>query len=257
MKRKKLEEFLVNYWGKEFLAKWQKKDDHGANGLQIKGAGEIKKIALGVSLNRDFLDQAIAWGADTCIFHHGLGLVFPKNMMPAYLQGRLELVFKNKLNILGYHGAMDAHPKYGHSALILKELGVRVKGEVYDGWGYYGDLPKVEKLTEIGERCHQLFNHEVFVVGKPDRLVQRVAVVTGGGAPDRKEAANLIEKGVDLYITGEIKESLPHIFSESGMSYFSCGHYATEKMGLFELLKNLKKAFPLLKTKFIDIPNPL
>jgi dinuclear metal center YbgI/SA1388 family protein len=257
MKRKKLENFFEKYWGKEFLEKWQKKDTYGANGLQIKGSNEVKKVALGVSLNQDFLKHAFHWGADTCVFHHALSLIFPQHMVSAHSQGRLKIIFENNLNIFGFHGVMDAHPKYGHNVLTLKKLGVKILGNIGDDWGWYGDLPQKVKLTKIGEACHQLFKHEVFVVGKPDQMVKRVAMFSGGGVPTREELLDMIQKGIELYISGEIREFNPHIFSENKVCYFSGGHYATEKIGLFELEKNLKKEFPSLKIKFIDIPNPL
>jgi dinuclear metal center YbgI/SA1388 family protein len=256
MKRKRLEDFFQNYWGEDFLEKWQTKDQI-ANGLQIKGGEEIKKIALGVSLNQDFLKHALDWGADTCIFHHGLDVIFPKSLMPDHLRGRLKLILGNDLNIFAYHGVMDAHPKYGHNVLILKKLGIKILGNIMDDWGWYGDLPKKVKLTEIGEKCHQVFDHEVFVVGKPDQMIKRIGICSGGALPSWEQFTDLVKKEIDLYISGEIKESRPHLFSESGVCYFSCGHYATEKIAVLELEKNLKKAFPSLKIKFIEIYNPL
>ncbi|MBN1263470.1 MAG: Nif3-like dinuclear metal center hexameric protein [Candidatus Pacebacteria bacterium] len=257
MKLQKLEQFLKNYWGKDFLTKWQKKDDHGANGLQVGGRENIKKIAFGVSCNADFLHHALHDEVDTCIFHHGLDTRFPQMLMPEYLRKRFKLILENNLNIFGYHGAMDAHPKHGHNTLILKELGVKILGPVMDEWGYYGVLPSPRKLIAIGNQCRRLFDHEVFVEGNPDRKIKRVAVCSGGGIPGREEVVNFVTKKIDLYITGVISESRPHMFSEMGMAYFACGHYATEKIGVLELEKQIKKTFPEIKTVFIDINNPI
>lgn len=257
MKRKKLIDFFRNYWGQEFLEKWQKKDEYLPNGLQIKGSDEIRQIALGVSVNQDFLNHALHWGADTCIFHHALGLNFPQHVVSEHFRVRLKLILEKNLNVFGFHGAMDAHPQHGHSALILKKLNAKIISGLYEDWGWYGDLSQRAKLVKIGEKCHQIFNHEVFVVGKPGKLIKRIGVVTGGGTPSGKSLFEVIQKGIDLYLSGEIKESIPHTFSENNMAYLSCGHYATEKIGLLHLEKNLKKAFPKLKIKFIDIPNPL
>ena len=95
------------------------------------------------------------------------------------------------------------------------------------------------------------------LVVKPDQLIKRVGMCSGGGTPNQDEFADLVEKGIDLYISGEIKESRPHVFGETKMAYFSCGHYATERIGVLELEKNIKKEFPSIKTKFIEIYNPL
>ncbi|MFC1790158.1 Nif3-like dinuclear metal center hexameric protein [Patescibacteria group bacterium] len=257
MKLKNLQQFLKNYWGKDFLAKWRQKDDHGANGLQTRGRENIKKIAFGVSCNADFLNHALREDVDTCIFHHGLDTHFPNQLMPEYLRKRFKLILENDLNIFGYHGVMDAHPKRGHNALILKELGVKILGSVMDEWGYYGTLPSSKELIDLGNQCRKLFDHEVFVEGSPDQKIRRVAVCSGGGIPSREEIVDLVEKRVDLYITGAISESRPHMFSELGMAYFSCGHYATEKIGVSALEKQIKKTFSAVKTTFIEINNPV
>lgn len=257
MKCQRLIDFFDRYWGRDFLNEWQKKDEYGANGLQLRGSEEIKKVALGVSLNQDFFHHALKWGADTCVFHHGLETQFPHNLAPGFLQERLRTIFLNDLNIFGYHGAMDAHPERGHNALILKSLKAEISGTIIDGWGSIGVLAKKEKLIDLGKRCQQLFNHEIFVVGEPEKEIKRIAVCSGSGIPHLPEIMDLVEEKIDLYISGVISESTPFRFSESKMAYFAGGHYATEKIGVLELEKNLKKAFPKLRVKFIDVNNEL
>ena len=45
---------------------------------------------------------------------------------------------------------------------------------------------------------------------------------------------------------------------ENGISYFVCGHYATEVFGVKEVADDLKKEFKgKLDVKFIDIKNPI
>ncbi|HUW22130.1 MAG TPA: Nif3-like dinuclear metal center hexameric protein [Candidatus Bathyarchaeia archaeon] len=257
MTRQELIDFFTSYWGADFLAQWRIADTHGANGIQIKGREEVKKIALGVSLNQDFLDRSVDWGADTCVLHHGERFEFFHFLLPGYIKNRLKTIFTNDLNIFGFHGVMDAHPKYGHNALILRNLKGEVLGRIMNNWGFYGDLSERARLDTISEKCQQLFDHEIFVVGKPSQMIKRVGVCSGGGIPNREQLADLSEKEIELFITGEISESRPHLFSESEICYFSCGHYATEKIGLYELERNLKKEFSELETKFIDITNPL
>ena len=46
--------------------------------------------------------------------------------------------------------------------------------------------------------------------------------------------------------------------SENGISYFVCGHYATEVFGVKALAEDLKKEFSdKLEVKFIDVKNPI
>src|ERR671918_517560 len=47
-------------------------EDYGPNGLQLPGAGEVSKVASGVSANLEFLRRAVEAGAQLAIAHHGL-----------------------------------------------------------------------------------------------------------------------------------------------------------------------------------------
>jgi putative NIF3 family GTP cyclohydrolase 1 type 2 len=65
-------------------------------------------------------------------------------------------------------------------------------------------------------------------------------------------------KGVEAYISGETSESTVHKMKESGISYFVCGHYATEKFGVQALGDIIKTNFKdKLEVKFIDVENPI
>ena len=46
--------------------------DYGQNGLQVDGAGEIKKVAFAVSATIESIEKSIEWGADALVVHHGL-----------------------------------------------------------------------------------------------------------------------------------------------------------------------------------------
>ena len=74
-----------------------------------------------------------------------------------------------------------------------------------------------------------------------------------GGAQHLFEEA--IAQGVDAFITGEISEPQAHLAHETGVSFFACGHHATERYGASALGAHLGKELGL-KHVFIDIDNP-
>ena len=45
--------------------------DYCPNGLQVQGRPEVHKLATGVTASQALLDEAIAWGADAILVHHG------------------------------------------------------------------------------------------------------------------------------------------------------------------------------------------
>ena len=240
--------------GQDLLEKsWVK--DEVANGVQIEGALEVSKVALGVSLNQTFLKAAIKWGAQYCIFHHGLDTQTHLSRIPKYLQGHLQLIFTHQLTIAGYHYTLDAHPEIGNNAQIIKLLGAKLKEPLYEDWGYVGEFDQTQEMDNLIERCHKLFNHEVLSFRSNNNPIKTIGVVSGAGKPQAKHVEEIISKHIDLYISGETSEYIPHRLIESGISYFICGHYATETFGIKALGEKLKEHFKnQLEIKFIDIP---
>ena len=86
------------------------------------------------------------------------------------------------------------------------------------------------------------------------KFIRKIGVVSGGGPYLLTEA---IDKNLDAFLTGEARESTMALAKEAGIHFISLGHYNSEKFGIQALGKALKKRFPLLKIKFIDIANPL
>ena len=45
--------------------------DYCPNGLQVEGRSEVRKLVSGVTASFDFLQAAVAAGADAVLVHHG------------------------------------------------------------------------------------------------------------------------------------------------------------------------------------------
>ena len=102
IKRDELIKFVDQTIGAELMQKALQKDEV-ANGLQFLGNEAVKKVALGVSANEEFLLAAIKAGAQFCIFHHGLDTRVWKSRYPLFSQKRLKVIVENKLTIMGLH----------------------------------------------------------------------------------------------------------------------------------------------------------
>lgn len=231
--------------------------DNRANGLQFWGAEEITKVALGVSLNQDFLQEAVKVKAQFCIFHHGLDIDTDHALLPKFTQQRLRTIVQHNLNIMGLHFVLDAHPTLGNNAVVINKLGAKVTQPLLD-WGFVGKFSQPQNIEVLSKQSTKLFEHDIFaVLGGPQKITT-IGVVSGSGSPSSTEIIELKAKSVELYITGEPRESTPHLMKESGINYFACGHYATEVFGVQELGKQIKTEFnQKLEVEFIDIPNPI
>lgn len=257
LKRDKLISFINKTIGEELINKALIKDEM-LNGVQFSGGENVKKVALGVSLNEEFLQKAIEWGSNFCLVHHGFDVRTWKSRYSKYSQKRLKLIFKNDLTIMGFHFALDAHPKLGNNAQIINKLRAKIGEPLYDEWGYTATFTKPQEVHDLAHRCQKIFNHDIFGIEGDSEKVRKIGVVSGGAKPHVDTLAELENKGVELFISGETSESSPHKMKESGISYFVCGHYATEVFGVKALGEQIKKEFKgKIGVQFIDVENPI
>ncbi len=257
VKRDQLIKFIYQTIGKDLLDKALIKDEL-ANGVQFLGGDEVSKVTLGVSLNEDFLGEAVKAKSNFCIFHHGYDARAWKSRIPTSSQKRLKLIMDHKLTIMGFHYALDAHKTIGNNAVIIRKLGAKIKDTLFEEWGYTAEFSTPQDVKKLSEKCAKLFEHDILAIYSGPKKIKTIGVVSGGGKPYFEHLAEMETKRVELYISGEPSESVPHKMKESGINYFAGGHYATEVFGVQELGKIIKQNYKnKLEVEFIDIPNPV
>lgn len=260
VRRDELINFLIKYF--EPYAEMAGSREMLVNGVQIHGAEEIIGVGLGVSTSLEFMQKAVAAGCNFLIVHHGLGFagVEKTNQLPVHLEGRLRFLFQNNISYAGYHAMLDHHPEIGNNAWVIRKLGGEVLGNVYDQWGWFGKFPSPRNFEEIISECEKIYDHPAHVVGVKKDQISTFAVVSGSGAigyHDPKNIQEFIDKGIELEIVGNMKESHPAFAKEIGLAIAAFGHYNTETIGVKNLGEVIKKEFPGLPVQFIDVPNPL
>lgn len=257
IKRDELIQFIYKTIGKDLLKKAEEKDEL-ANGIQILGGKKVEKVTLGTSLNEDFLKEVISIGSNFCVFHHGFDSRTYKSSYPSFSQKRLKLIFQHEITIAGFHYALDAHPEIGNNATIIKLLGAQIDQPLFEEWGFTGKFSTLQDVKQLADKCAKIFEHDVFAVYSGPKKVTTIGATSGAGKPSAQHIKEMENKGVELFITGEPSESVPHKMKESGINYFAGGHYATEVFGVQELGKVIKSHFKdRLEVEFIDIPNPI
>lgn len=243
----------------EYLGVSQFKD-YCPNGLQVEGTSQVEKIALGVSVNQALIDQAIEWGADTIMAHHGLFWRGDPQRLTGFRRNRLKAVLENDINVAGYHLPLDAHPQVGNNACIARELGL-VDTFMFGSaggqpLGLAGTLksavPAAELLRKVIDICDSDAENVVSFLNGP-ALVQKVGVITGGGG---KMIEDAIDAEVDFYITGEPEEPSMGIAAEAGIHFVAAGHHRTETFGIKALGEHIAARFGV-ETRFFEISNPV
>jgi dinuclear metal center YbgI/SA1388 family protein len=228
--------------------------DYCPNGLQVEGKTEVRKIVSGVTASMALLQAAKDADADLILVHHGYFWRGEDARITGIKRQRLGFLINHNLNLLAYHLPLDAHPELGNNAQLGKVLGIEPLG--YTGESNivaYGNLANPMPLADFVQHVERRLQRQATVVGPQQKTVQKVAWCTGAAQGYLDTA---IELGVDVYISGEISEQTHHEALESGVSYISAGHHATERYGVQALGRHLAEKFDL-EHQFIDIKNPV
>lgn len=241
------------------LDDWMQADsfkDYAPNGLQVEGRDAINKLALGVTASADVIEQAVGWGADALLVHHGY---FWKNEL-ATLTGikgrRIRALLENQMSLIAYHLPLDCHPEFGNNKTLLDQLDLP-DGSPIDGEGgllWSVALDGQLTLDQLADRIASRLNRTPTVILAPrakDRLEHMI--VCTGGAQDYITKAQ--RYGADIYLSGEISERTTHEARELGVHYIAAGHHATERYGVQALGSKINQTMGL-EIAFFDDHNP-
>ena len=227
------------------------------NGLQVGDGGrEVGHIVAAVDASEATIDQAVARGADLLLVHHGL---FWGGLQP--ITGRLlrkvRPLLQADVALYSVHLPLDGHAEVGNSVLLARALDVTPEGRfgAYKTHeiGWWGPLDEPLDAEGLRGRAASVLGGPVHLIaGGPDRI-ERVGVVTGGGASFTAEAAAL---GLDALVTGEGSHHTHFDAMELGIHVLLGGHYATETFGVRALAEHLADRFGLT-WEFVDLPTGL
>jgi dinuclear metal center YbgI/SA1388 family protein len=231
--------------------------DYTVNGLQVAGRDEVRRVMSGVTACQALVDEAVAWGADLLLVHHGY---FWKNEpvpITGIKQRRIRTLLLNDINLLAYHLPLDAHAELGNNAELARRLGFRVQGcadgELGQGLLWLGSLPVASSPHALARHLSQRLEREALLIEAPGGgEIRRVAWCTGGAQDMITQAW---EAGADAFISGEISERTTHLARELGIHYLAAGHHATERYGVQALGAWLAGKYGI-EHRFVDIDNP-
>ena len=230
--------------------------DYGPNGLQVEGRMAVRRIVSGVTASLEFIDAAIAAGADTLLVHHGLFWRSQDGRVTGWMKQRLARLLAHDINLIAYHLPLDAHPDLGNNAQLARVLGLLATGRFGDQeLGFLGtrtDGSAFADAAVLASHVEAALGRQVLLVPGAAKPIHRLAWCTGG-AQDYFEAA--IAAGADAFITGEISEPQAHYARETGVAFLACGHHATERYGAPAVAAHVARQLGL-EHQFIDIHNP-
>lgn len=225
-------------------------DDVCKNGLQIEGKENINKIILGVSANLDLIKSAVRKKADMLIVHHGLFWQKKFGEITGINKHRVGKVLEKNINLLVYHLPLDSHPIIGNNISIIRHLGLTPIKRL--DVGYIAQYKKPKNRKTFLKLINDKLSTDAYEVFYGPKEVKTVAVLCGGSSKFYEAA---IEENIDTFISGDIKEFVPSVAKETKTNFINAWHHNTEKFGIINLGKLLKREFKKVDIEFINIPN--
>lgn len=225
--------------------------DSSLNGLQVETDRDITRIAMAVDATLGTFEQAEEHGAELVIVHHGL--FWDKVPIRGPLYRRVRYLIKNRIGLYAAHLPLDMHDEVGNNAELARILGMtnpepflRYKGSLI---GLIGEIETMD-IHEVARRLETQIDGDIKVFPLGKREIRRVAICSGDAGPDLNQA---IEKGADLYLTGETSHEAVALARDAEVSIVFAGHYATETLGPKALGKHIEAKLGL-PTVFVEAP---
>jgi len=202
-------------------------------------AQTVSGILVALDPTERVLAEAVAAGINTIITHHPLIFQPLKNIRTDRVPGRfLQRAMADSVSVVGCHTNLDLATGGVNDVLAatlglteVRPLTVRAKGQQTDpmalpGFGRWGRLAAPMNGGEfIGHVQEALAAPVIRVAGRLPDEVSTVAVCGGSGS-ELAEAAFL--KGVQVYVTGEVKLSSARWAEAHEFCILDAGHFATE-----------------------------
>ncbi|MBK9069749.1 MAG: Nif3-like dinuclear metal center hexameric protein [Myxococcales bacterium] len=236
--------------------------DYAPNGLQVQGAPEVTRIVTGVSANAALFARAEALGAELIVVHHGLIWGGGIARVEGLVAERLRHLLTGRISLAAYHLPLDAHATLGNNAGLVEAMGLVGADEAFgDVRGYplgvavtlAAPMPR-DELVQRAARLRGGTDSPPFVFNHGPAQVRKVGLCTGA-ASDLLEAASAA--GCDAFVTGELAERAQEVAAELGITLIAAGHHATETFGAARLAKELARAFPTVRSEFVNVPGAL
>ena len=229
--------------------------DHDNVGLLVGDADtEITGILTTCDVDMGVVEEAIKKGCNLIVSHHPI-MFSPINRITEATseQKFIRKMIQNDIALYSAHTNLDAGVG-GINDLMASMLGME-DTEVVDvvctdergthGFGRMCTLKKKITLKELMDKVIDAFGADgLRYAGNPDRVIETVAINTGGGASILNDC---IAKGCDCFITGDIKYNGYRDAVDGGMCVIDIMHYDSEQIS--------KKWFEDFFTKNgIDVP---
>lgn len=205
--------------------------------------GDGREKVTGVLVCLDCTDEAISeavkQGANLIVTHHPVIFDPLKSVTEQSLVYRL---IKNGISVISAHTNLDQADD-GVNDALAEAVGLSDVEKIADSEGFFyriGELSEPATSEELARAISEKLSLPVKYVGNSS-FIKRVAVCSGSGGSMLGEVINT---GVDAYITADIKHNVFMEAHEAGLTLIDAGHFNSEDIIVEPLSKELGAAFP-------------
>ena len=196
---------------------------------------EIRNVYIALDATTQVIEDAIRCHADLLLTHHPLIFKGIRHVSSDDFVGRrIMKLLQNDMCYYAMHTNFDVMGMADAAADILclknrQVLDITFEDEISkEGFGRFGYLPQIMTIRECAAYVKQAFGIEwVKVFGDPDLEVEKAAICPGSG---KSMIGSALEKGADLYITGDIDHHDGIDALERGLAVIDAGHFGLEQI---------------------------
>lgn len=215
-------------------------------GLQLGSAAqEVNGVLVTLTVTPEVAQRAIKERVNLIIAHHPLIFKPLSQIRTDTPQGQLlSLLLKHDLAVYAAHTNLDVAAQ-GLNAWLARQVGLEqvevlvpgINPEV--GLGRVGQIGPLS-LGELARNLEARWQLPVRMVGDPEQVVSRAAVVGGSGGSCVQQAK---AKGAQVLITGDVSYHHALDAQALGLAVLDAGHFATEQVMVQEVAAYLHKRF--------------
>ena len=228
--------------------------DYCPNGLQVEGRPQVRRIVSGVTASQALIEAAIEADADAILVHHGYFWRGESAEVSGLKRNRLKRLLTHDLSLLAYHLPLDAHAEVGNNVQLGKVLEWPITRYLDDkNMLPVAELSQAMTLAQVNEHLSRKLGRSAQMLGNPQKPVQTVAWCTGAAQSYIQQVVNA---GVDVFISGEVSEQTWHTVCETDTAYISAGHHATERYGVQALGQWLADKYGI-EHIYVELDNPV
>ncbi|MCL2610343.1 MAG: Nif3-like dinuclear metal center hexameric protein [Defluviitaleaceae bacterium] len=213
---------------------------------------EVKKILLSLDADDNTIAKAKKIGANLIITHHPPVFKGIKHINTRTALGRrvIELI-KNDITVYVSHTNLDI-AEGGVNDSLFNKLCLKNREQLTENLGLIGELAESMSLSEFAKFVADALDaHITRYVGECNTIIKKVAIC-GGSASETSMFQAALEKGADVYVTGDLRYHESQKARDLGLNLVDATHYATERLILEDVKAYLEQHFNELEIHVFD-----